>query len=60
MSQAVMTLPLPAMLLPFHGSEAIETIPVCVQNELQSVRGAVAAAVEFPSVETRDCTATAD
>jgi hypothetical protein len=52
--QTVAALPLipPCGRLPLHRREAAENIPVCVQNERQSVRAAVAAGVELPSGET--------
>jgi hypothetical protein len=40
---------------PLHWREAAENVPVCVQNELQRVRAAVAAAVEFLRAETVAC-----
>jgi hypothetical protein len=49
--QAVVALP-PAVVLPLHRREAAENVPVCIQNQSQSVRAVVAAAVEFVSCET--------
>jgi hypothetical protein len=45
-------LSVPFARLPLHRREAAENVPVCVRDQIQSVRAPVAAAVKFLGAET--------